>query len=96
MYKVRILCQTRHNRGLAPKNLRNSCLMGSQKRGRPALDPSERRRNMGLQLSPAERDRLEQAANLAGVGLSVFVRDAALKEADRLLQSSPQGGTTNG
>ena len=43
---------------------------------------------IGLRLNPAERARISRAADLRGVPLSTFVRDAALREAESVTASA--------
>lgn len=41
--------------------------------------------HLGFRLSPADRARIERAADLRGVPLSAFVRDAMLREAEAVM-----------
>lgn len=40
---------------------------------------------LNLRLNPADKARIARAADLHGVPLSVFVRDAVLREAERVM-----------
>ena len=44
------------------------------KRGRPKLPKGEKREVFALRLSPAERDAIERAAHVAGLGPSEWAR----------------------
>lgn len=49
--------------------------------GRPAVD--DPRQTIGLRVTSTERAELQTAADAAGVGLSVYVREKALTAARR-------------
>ena len=40
---------------------------------------------LDLRLNPADKDRITRAADLRGVPLSAFVRDAAMREAESVM-----------
>ncbi len=42
-----------------------------------------------LRLNPADKARIARAADLRGVPLSAFVRDAVLREADNIIMQLP-------
>lgn len=44
---------------------------------------------LDLRLSPEDKDRLRRAAELRGLALAAFVRDAALREADTTIAHLP-------
>lgn len=44
---------------------------------------------LDLRLSPEDKDRLRRAAELRGLALAAFVRDAALREADTTIAQLP-------
>lgn len=44
---------------------------------------------LDLRLNPADKARIARAADLRGVALSAFVRDAVLREADNTIAQSP-------
>lgn len=52
---------------------------------RPMLKFSELRTRVDCYFSPAERDQLQGKASLAGLGLSSFIREAALGKPIKIL-----------
>ncbi len=42
---------------------------------------------LDLRLNPADKARIDRAADLRGMPLSVFVRDAVLREADQVMSA---------
>ncbi|MEZ5544984.1 MAG: DUF1778 domain-containing protein [Lysobacteraceae bacterium] len=48
---------------------------------------------LDLRLNPADKARISRAADLRGVPLSAFVRDAVLREAENTIANPPRAGS---
>lgn len=62
-------------------------IVGGRRRGRPPRAETKGR-PLRVRLSPAERQRIEQAADVNGQNLSAFMRDALVTAADDCLESN--------
>ena len=45
---------------------------------------------LDLRLDPADKDRINRAADLRGIPVSAFVRDAVLREAETVIAQPPK------
>lgn len=56
--------------------------MSKAKRGRPPVNPEDKRRTVGVSMSAIERGRYEARAQCMGVSLSQYLRDLADADCD--------------